>query len=73
MSAAYLRGEPVPHKPTTLRCAGKIQYQSPAAAAAVATGEGRRRTGSKLKVNARPYRCEHCGAWHLTSHRPLPT
>lgn len=39
-------------------CAGKVAFESPALAMRV-------NRDRKKKIRREPYRCEHCGKWHL--------
>jgi len=48
-----------------LPCADKMVFDTREAAAATATAADWQH-GAKLK----PYKCKHCGLWHLTTNQP---
>ena len=47
-------------------CTRKRRYASEAEAKKAAERSSRRKDAPKIFV----YRCEYCGGWHLTHHRP---
>jgi hypothetical protein len=62
MTAAHLRG-PVVHMRNRWGCSNKVQYSSDKEA----------RTQAKKMGRGDPYKCPHCGGWHITTNgRALP-
>lgn len=55
---------PRPHQPRAAQCDGKQRYDSASDAS-----KALRRSGHKL----RPYRCPHCGGWHMAGGHNLGT
>lgn len=49
-----------------ISCARKRQYQSRKAAIGTAT-QLKKHHANKTPEKLRPYKCPHCGGWHLSS------
>lgn len=48
-------------------CAGKASFASRALALSTARSSNRRHEGARLQ----PYRCPHCGTWHVGNGKRL--
>lgn len=70
MPPAYLQSPtviPTPHRgAATMACTGKSPFATQRQAARVAE-----RMMRKSETTAVPYRCPHCGAWHIAGRSAL--
>lgn len=61
MGAAYLKS-PVHHYEHKAGCTGKTGFSSRADA---------KHTADKRNFKFPPYKCDHCGNWHITRQGPI--